>query len=141
MFFSGNVEDTRQLFYTSWHKYRAKEPLLPLEQQLVNVINDHPEYHALFNDKQVSNEQYSPDIGQNNPFLHMGLHLAIREQITTNRPIGISTIHKKLLKKSHHPLDAEHAMMECLAQLLWQAQATQQEPNEQAYLQALNRLC
>lgn len=141
MFFGSNLNDTRQLFYSSWNKYRAKEALLPLEQQIVNVINDHPEYQALFNDKEVSTEHYSPETGQSNPFLHMGLHLAIREQITTNRPIGITAIYKKLVKKNHHPLDAEHTMMDSLAKLLWHAQVTRQEPDERTYLEALKRLC
>ena len=39
---------------------------------------------------------YSPRSGQLNPWLHMGLHLAVREQVATNRPHGITEVHAKL---------------------------------------------
>ncbi len=141
MFYGQDVHDTRALFFTSWAKYLAKKPLSPLEQQLVRVISDHPEYHALFHQTEMHHDKaYFPELGETNPFLHLGLHLAIREQTETDRPEGIASIFKQLVKKLQDPLAAEHAMMECLAEALWLSQKNQQAPDEMAYLEACKRM-
>ncbi|CEK09229.1 DUF1841 family protein [Legionella hackeliae] len=140
MFYGDDVQDTRQLFFSSWQKYREKHPLLPLEQQIVDVILVHPEYHGLLEATKNKEQAYFPEMGQTNPFLHMGLHLAIRDQISTNRPEGISTIYQQLVKKFRDSLAVEHLMMEYLAECLWQAQRDNTYPDESNYLQALTQL-
>lgn len=141
MFYANNVQDTRQMFFTSWQKYRQKQPLQPLEQQLVAVINDHPEYQALLESSPGLTEQtYYPELGQTNPFLHMGLHLAIREQVSTDRPVGISEAYKKLLIRYNDRLAVEHIMMDVLAECLWQAQRNNCAPDEKIYLSSLKKL-
>ena len=93
MFYSNNVSEVRLMYFTSWEKYNQKKALLPLEQQIVQVILDHPEYHLLLNNTpQHADHTYFPELGETNPFLHMGLHLAVREQVATDRPIGITAI-------------------------------------------------
>ncbi|ASQ47407.1 hypothetical protein clem_14405 [Legionella clemsonensis] len=139
MFYGDSVQNTRQLFFTSWQKYLTKQPLLPLEQQIVDVIIAHPEYHALL-ESNNKEQAYFPEMGQTNPFLHMGLHLAIREQVSTNRPEGITKIYQQLLKKYADALAVEHSMMDYLAECLWRAQRDNTLPNEADYLQALKQL-
>ena len=34
MFYGNNIQDTRQLFYSSWNKYLQKQVLLPLEEAI-----------------------------------------------------------------------------------------------------------
>ncbi|WP_028372394.1 DUF1841 family protein [Legionella lansingensis] len=140
MFYGSNVQDTRQLFFSSWSKYRQKQPLLPLEQQIVDVILAHPEYQALLEDPKQRDKTYFPEMGESNPFLHMGLHLAIRDQVSTDRPAGISKIYQQLLQKYRDPLLVEHCMMENLAECLWQSQRNQRPPDESSYLLNLRRL-
>ncbi|KTD24604.1 MULTISPECIES: DUF1841 family protein [Legionella] len=141
MFYGNNVQDTRQMFFSSWKKYRQKQSLQPLEQQLVAVIIDHPEYQAMLESPGEQYDQtYFPELGQTNPFLHMGLHLAIREQVATDRPQGISQVYTHLLKKYSDSLVVEHLMMDSLAECLWEAQRENRVPDEKKYLLALNRL-
>ncbi len=141
MFYGDKIQDTRQMFFSSWQKYRQKQPLLPLEQQVVDVIIAHPEYHIMLDAPAgLKDQAYLPEMGQTNPFLHMGLHLAIRDQISTNRPAGVSNIYKRLLRKYTDLLMVEHLMMENLAECLWQAQRSHSAPNEKNYLDALSRL-
>lgn len=141
MFFSNNVQDTRQLFFSSWQKYRHKEPLGALEQQIVDVIVMHPEYHALLETVMLQPDKaYFPELGETNPFLHMGFHLAVRDQITTDRPLGIKGIYQKLIKKYADPSVVEHLLMENLAECLWQAQRSQQTPDELSYLEICRSL-
>ena len=70
----------------------------------------------------------------------MGMHLAIREQVSTNRPAGIRDVHARLASKLGDAHQAEHAMLECLGEALWQAQRNNTLPDETAYLESLNRL-
>lgn len=141
MFYGETIQETRQIFFTSWNKYQHKEPLLPLEHEIVQVILAHPEYHHfLANPGKYHEHTYYPEFGETNPFLHMGLHLAVREQIATNRPVGIELAYKNLLKKYQNPLDVEHLMMEQLAECLWLSQKNNQPPDEVHYLNALTDL-
>ena len=87
----------RRLYVEAWRKHRAGRPLEPLEHQIVTGIEQHAEYHALLEDEaEALGRDFTPEAGQSNPFLHMGLHLAIREQAATDRPAGIAAIRAQL---------------------------------------------
>jgi hypothetical protein len=70
----------------------------------------------------------------------MGLHLAIHEQVGTDRPAGIRAIHERLTRRSGSAHEAEHHMIEILATALWEAQRAGQAPDEATYLERLQRL-
>lgn len=139
----GQDRDTlRQYYHQVWQKWQLQQPLSSLEQQIAVVIQEHPEYHGVLTDPDPNQQEYFVENGQSNPYLHMGLHLAIREQVSTNRPQGIADIYQKLLQNNNGDhLTTEHLMMECLAESIWQAQRNQQMPDERAYLHALKQYC
>ncbi|WP_115703087.1 DUF1841 family protein [Legionella sainthelensi] len=142
MFYGDTIQETRQMFFSSWEKFQQKKLLSPLENEIVQVILAHPEYHkTLENQNKFQQQSYFPEQGQPNPFLHMGLHLAVREQVTTNRPIGISAVFTKLMQKYNDPLVVEHLLMEQLAEFLWLSQKNNLPPDEADYLRALTNLC
>jgi hypothetical protein len=131
----------RRHYAEAWRKRREALPMEPLEHQLATVVEEHPEYQALIEgDPDVISRDFTPEGGQANPFLHMGLHLAIREQVSTNRPTGIAAIHAELCRRlgGHH--EAEHRMIECLGEALWRSQRAGLPPDEAAYLESLRRL-
>ena len=140
--FSGqNREQLRQMYLEAWRKYTARQPLEPLEAQLAAVIAEHPEYIPLLESgPRALAADYTPEGGRENPFLHMGLHLAIREQVATDRPAGIAQIHQRLSRRLTDPHSAEHAMLEVLAQTLWESQRAGGAPEEQRYLERLRAL-
>lgn len=140
--FSGqNREQLRQMYREAWRKYTARQPLEPLEGQLAAVIAEHPEYVPLLESgTQALAADYTPEGGRENPFLHMGLHLAIREQVATDRPPGIAQIHQSLSKRLGDPHAAEHTMLEALAETLWESQRSGRVPDEQRYLERLRAL-
>lgn len=141
MFYGDTIQETRQIFFTSWNKYQQAKPLLPLEHEIVQVILAHPEYHkTLENPNQFQQKSYSPELGETNPFLHLGLHLSIREQVATDRPAGINVIYKNLLKKYTDPLTVEHLMMEQIAECLWHSQKNNVPTDENSYLNNLRNL-
>jgi hypothetical protein len=134
-------EQLRSLYLQAWRKFSAKQPLEPLEAQLAAVIAEHPEYIAWIESGDAALEaEFTPERGQQNPFLHMGLHLAIREQVATNRPAGIAEIHRALTMKLGDPHAAEHAMLDPLAETLWEAQRNNTAPDERVYLERLRKL-
>jgi hypothetical protein len=141
MFAGQSRDELRRMYLATWRKFRGGEPLEPLERQVAAVIAEHPEYHAWLEagDAALSAE-FTPEGGQMNPFLHLGLHLAIREQVATDRPAGIKELHAALSVRRGSEHDAEHAMLEVLGEVLWQAQRSGRMPDEHAYLDRLLRL-
>jgi hypothetical protein len=131
----------RRHYVEAWRKHRAGELLEPLEHQLATVIEQHPEYHPLLeHDPEALGRDYAPESGHSNPFLHLGLHLAIREQVATDRPAGIAAVHLELSRRLGDAHQAEHRMLERLGEALWLSQRTGRPPDETAYLESLRRL-
>ena len=125
------------MYKDAWEEFQQQKILTALEIQITDVVKEHPEYHDFV--KQLDKD-YLPEAGQTNPFLHMGLHLGLRDQLTTNRPAGITEIYNQLVKKKGSSHDAEHSMIECLAEAMWSAQTNNTQPDEIRYLQSLNKL-
>jgi hypothetical protein len=141
MFAGEGREQMRRRYLEAWRKFSAREVLEPLEAQIAAVIAEHPEYIGWLESGDAALlAQFTPEGGRENPFLHMGLHLAIREQVATNRPAGIARLHRELTGRSTDAHEAEHRMIEPLAETLWEAQRSGGAPDEAAYLQRLQRL-
>jgi hypothetical protein len=134
-------DELRRVYVEAWRKRRAGLPSEPLEAQVADVIALHPEYHAaLERGEGALDRDYTPEGGQSNPFLHMGLHLAVRDQIATDRPAGLRKAFESLAQRIGSAHDAEHRIIECLAEEMWDAQRSGRPPDEAAYLQRVLRL-
>lgn len=141
MLFTQDRTRTRQLFRSAWQKRLNDEPLEPLEKQIVSLLEEHPEYHKLLtSDDAVLDQDFTAEHGHENPFLHLSLHLALREQVGTNRPAGIASLTRSLLLKHGDGHTVEHLMIEKLGLYLWEAQRQKRAPNEAAYLESLHEL-
>jgi hypothetical protein len=136
MIFGQDRQELRQMYVDAWRKSEAGEVVSPLEAQIAQVVSDHPEYQEMLTPEALE-ETFTPEGGKTNPFLHMGLHLAIRDQVATNRPPGIAAVFKDLAAKTGDPHVAEHKMLDCLAQTLWEAQGANAAPDEQKYIERL----
>ena len=112
----------------------------PMQEVVANIVELHPEYHDLLEDTDSIDQEFSAEFGESNPFLHMSMHIALHEQISTNRPSGINDCYQKLCILHGNPHEAEHAMMECLGEALWQAQRDQTVPDESKYLECLKKI-
>lgn len=141
VFFDNQSRDElRRVYVAAWRKRRAGLPVEPLEAQVADVIALHPEYHAALEHDEALAHDYTPDGGQSNPFLHMGLHLAVREQVATDRPAGMRQAFAALAQRLGSAHDAEHRIIERLAEAMWEAQRAGRPPDEAAYLQRVLRL-
>ena len=133
-------KEVRQVYFNVWQKMQQKSLLETVEAIIADVIKLHPEYHALLDKREnVKEKNFTPEDGQTNPFLHMGMHIAIREQANANQPPGIQSAYQKILKKNTLH-DAEHSMIKCLGQALWQAQRDNTIPDDNAYLFCVKKI-
>ena len=146
--FAETRDETRNFFHAVWSKISASEALTPFETIVADVIKKHPEYHkpldTIVNDPLDSN-QANDFINRDNPFLHMGLHIALVEQLQSDRPKGVRRVYSQiidnLLAEDANSLhEAEHGIMQCLSDTLWTASRNGQTPDENIYLENLKKI-
>lgn len=137
--FNPTRDQVRQFFCTAWRKHRQGGVLEGAETTAIDLIAEHPEYHALLEDEQAALEkEFTPEGGQMNPFLHLSLHLAIAEQISIDQPHGIKAAYFAL-RRTREVHDAEHDVMECLGETLWRSQRNNAPLDGEAYLECVRR--
>ena len=135
--FNPTREQVRELFFDTWRKYRAGEPLVGIESLALDVVLLHPEYHdvlstpARYRDKDYTDES--------NPFLHMSLHVALEEQLSIDQPPGIARLFNELVSRRKEKHGALHDAIECLAETMWRSQRDGAPPDARAYLECLAR--
>lgn len=137
--FNPTRDEVRQFFTETWRKQRAGDILTPLESIAADWIVEHPEYHAELADPDARQQEYSPEHGKTNPFLHLSMHLAISEQLSIDQPPGIRAAHERLAARLGSTHEAQHAIMECLGQIIWEAQRNNTPPDTDAYLALIER--
>lgn len=135
--FAGNREDSRRFFLASWQKRQAGAQLEPLEQIVVQVIEAHPEYLDAV--KTGDAPRMRGEL-EHNPFLHMGLHIALIEQLQADRPAGIRAEYQRLCLSGRDVHEMEHAMMQVLLEVLHEAQARGAMPDERVYLTRVQQI-
>ncbi|MDD2774344.1 MAG: DUF1841 family protein [Gallionella sp.] len=138
MFFNPTRDEARLFLFEAWRKRVSGELLTPLEDLAAQLISKHPEYHAILQDKErYQDRDYAPEQGEINPFLHLMMHLTIEEQISLDQPAGIRGHFTRLTHHFESEHDAQHQMMECLSEMIWQAQRQRTQPDAQIYLTCL----
>jgi len=135
--FSQDRKKQRKFLADTWQKYTKNKPLGPLEKQLVSIIEIHPEYHDLIGN---IDSEYFPEQGEVNPFLHINLHLALREQLSINQPKGIKKVHQKLINQHKDTHAVEHLMMECIAEMIYVSQKNNTAMDHENYLNCITSL-
>ena len=136
--FNPSREQVRQFFTEAWTKHRQTSVLTPLESMAVDWISRHPEYHDVLEDPDAVNADFTVEAGQTNPFLHLSMHLAISEQLSIDQPPGIKAAHDQLLR-TRDPHEAAHEIMECLGEVVWEAQRLGKPLSNDAYLDLIRR--
>ena len=138
--FSNDRNELRKVFFDSWKLKLEGKPLDAMQQRIADVIAQHPEYRTLLSNENNLDRDYDPAAGDSNPFLHMSMHIALAEQLSTDRPTGIRACHVQLTQFTGSAHEAEHRVMQCLSEALWQAQRHNRMPDENAYLDCIRRL-
>jgi hypothetical protein len=142
--FNPSKEDVRRFFCEAWHKHRQGSLLTALETLAVDWILQHPEYQDELSDTGAAvTRDYGVEDGRTNPFLHLSMHLAIAEQLSTNQPPGICSAFRRLVERRGGEHEAAHDVMDCLGAVVWTAQraGTPLPPDDLSarYLECLER--
>lgn len=139
--FEPSRDEARAFLVGAWQGHRDGRVLSPLQAMAVDVIAAHPEYHRLLESPDDAlQREYTPAEGEVNPFLHLHLHLALAEQLSIDQPPGLRTAYERLLSRHDDPMRAQHAVIDCLARTLWEAQRRGTAPDGEAYVEAVRRI-
>jgi hypothetical protein len=138
--FNPTRDQARLFLFDLWARHRAGEALTPLESIAAAIIHEHPEYHDVIEDRdRFLDRDWKPEGGETNPFLHLQMHLAIEEQVSIDQPPGIRAAIQALAERRGSMHDARHDVMECLAEMIWQAQRNNAPFDNAAYLACIRR--
>ncbi len=136
--FNPTRNEARQFLFDAWRKHNTGELLTPLEHIAARVIGQHPEFHGLLASPESNQDRDYPQ-GELNPFLHLMMHLSIEEQVSIDQPPGVNAAYARLTGKYGSEHEAQHAMMECMAEMIIQAQRAGTGPDAAVYLGCLSR--
>jgi len=136
--FNPSRDQARRFLIDAWKKRTDKLPATPLETLAADIVALHPEYHALMSEDALARD-WMPEDGQQNPFLHLSLHLAIEEQLSIDQPPGIRAAFESRLRRHGDRHAALHDILECLGETLWRAQRDRRPPDGVAYLDCIQR--
>ena len=136
--FNPSRDQVRQFFTDTWRKHRQEEILSPLEAIALDWILEHPEYHRDLESVEAIAANYTVEAGRTNPYLHLSMHLAIAEQLSIDQPPGIREAYQRLSARTD-PHQAAHEIMECLGQVVWEAQRNGKPLDSDTYLDLIRR--
>lgn len=139
--FGNNREEIRGFILSCWNK-RKHSPLTlsALELHVIRALQLHPEYKPLLDSgEDALQRDFAAAADAGNPFYHIGLHITLYEQLDCDRPAGIRDLYRIILQSSADSHQAEHRLISCLEQSLWEAQARNSMPDEQRYLDCLRK--
>jgi hypothetical protein len=137
--FDPSRDDVRRFFCETWRKRRDGAILTPMEAIAADWILDHPETHSALEDPEAVSRDYTPENGASNPFLHLSLHLAVSEQLSIDQPPGIRAAYDALASRLDDPHAAQHEIIDCLGETIWEAQRNRTEMDAAAYIARIRR--
>jgi hypothetical protein len=137
----GDRQDMRSIYFEAWRKHKENEPLTAVEQDIVALLHEHPEYHALMDQPTRNLEKdFHPEWGDSNPFAHLAVHLIILEQLRLDRPEGFREVYQQLLRTFHDEHETQHQILEVFSPLLWNMLQQGTGFNDELYLERLRKL-
>jgi len=136
--FNPSPAQVRQFYTEAWRKHREHQVLTPMETMAVDWMREHPEYQADWENPDAEHADYSVESGSTNPFLHLSMHVAISEQVSIDQPPGIRAAWQRLAAK-YGEHEAVHRIMECLGQVIWEAQRLGKAPDNDTYLELIRQ--
>jgi hypothetical protein len=138
--FNPSQADVRRFFCSVHRKRLAGEPMQAIETLAGQWIAEHPEYHGELADEETALARMSdPRTAQDNPFLHLSMHLSVSEQCSIDQPPGIRQAVELLAARRGDLHSAHHEVMECLGRMLWESQRAGRPPDGEAYIEQVRQ--
>jgi hypothetical protein len=132
-----NPREVRAFFRDAWAAAQAGRVLTPLEDLVADVVAMHPECHALLAAPDLLERD---DASTSALFLHLSLHVAVREAIGADRPPGARAVYEALRARGSATLAVEHALLDGLHEELTTAARAGHPPDPARLLAAWNAL-
>jgi hypothetical protein len=116
-------------------------PIAAEDAHLAGVLDDHPEARAhLAAHGAEGGAGPGPEEDESAFFLHLALHVALREQAAADLPPGIRALYEAYLARAAGDrLRAEHRMLPALEEAVARSLAQPGGDDPQPYLEALRR--
>ncbi|MEO7390671.1 MAG: DUF1841 family protein [Ramlibacter sp.] len=138
--FNPSQPDVRRFFCAVHAKSHGGQPMDALETLAGQWLQEHPEYEADMADADAAVARaYDGQDGRSNPFLHLSMHLSISEQSSIDQPRGIRQAVELLAARLGSLHDAQHEVMDCLGQMLWESQRAGRPPDGESYIDCVRR--
>ncbi len=136
--FTPNQSDVRRFFCQVQNKLQQHQALDPMQTIASEWVLAHPEYQDdLLNEEEAIEATYPPELGRENPFLHLSMHLSIEEQYAIDQPKGVRAALDQLTARLGDKHLAHHAAMESLGLMIWESQRSGLPPDGHQYLERL----
>ena len=138
--FQPSQADVRRFFCGVYAKARAGQPMEAIELLVSQWIDEHPEYHAALSDVDaaLASMEHASE-AQDNPFLHLSMHLSISEQCSIDQPRGIRQAVELLTARRDSLHQAHHEVMDCLGRMVWESQRAGRPPDGAAYIDCVQQ--
>ncbi|WPB56618.1 DUF1841 family protein [Xylophilus sp. GOD-11R] len=138
--FQPSQQEVRRFFCSAHAKARDGHAMEALETLASMWTAEHPEYHADLSDADAAIARvYPAGSDQQNPFLHLSMHLSISEQCSIDQPRGIRQAVELLARRRGSLHDAHHEAMDCLGKMIWESQRAGRPPDGDAYVACVQR--
>jgi len=138
--FAPSQNDVRRFFCDAYRKRREGGVMTPLETLAADWVDEHPEYHDDLADVDAALAAvFDVDAGRTNPFLHLSMHLSITEQVSIDQPRGIKQAFELLAARRGSAHEAQHEVMECLGQMMWESQRSGLPPDGEKYIDCVRQ--
>ena len=138
--FSPSQADVRRFFCSVYSKWQAGQPMEAIESLAQLWMAEHPEFHAELADVDSALQRMeAADPQASNPFLHLSMHLSISEQCSIDQPRGIRQAVELLTARLDGLHEAHHAAMQCLGEMVDDAQRSRKAPDGNTYIACVQR--
>ena len=130
---------SRRLLADIWRKAESGEQVRGEQARLAEIMRAHPEYRVAW-ESAMNGAEDTFSVEGVNPFLHVTMHRAVEEQLSTGEPKETAQTLQRLTEAGLDRHEALHRIGNVLLEQMWLMQREGRGFDRAAYIQALNKL-
>jgi len=129
----------RALMADVWRKIDANEDLSPEEELLAEQLQAHPEFSYVWENDEMLEHAFDPE-REENPFLHISLHVMLERQINMAEPPCVRQAVERLEARGEDPHEVRHAILRVFVEELWTLLARKERFDVERYHDRIEKL-
>ena len=122
-----------------WRKVNDNKDLTEEEDLLAEQMQAHPEYGDLWESEEMAEHLFDPT-REENPFLHVSLHVVLERQIRSGQPPCVRRTVERLEVQGEDPHDVRHAVLRVLVGEIWEIMTQQRKFDVKRYCEEIEKL-